>query len=192
MSKKKNNTKKQAKNTSKQLVGLIGDNHAKKKYILTGLAVSCLAFILFLIFILPAGNDEVPDDNKQTIESDVTISLVGEPVKVEDKMWNLWFTLSTVIPDSVITFEASEGDVMIYDNATETIVDDDEITSDELSKYTFVWTWDIFYDVTLSDLTVSVENKTTLKSTGLYIAHDEESLAMFDRDDYLEMKESEQ
>jgi hypothetical protein len=116
---------------------------------------------------------------------------MAEPSKVEDKMWNLWFTVSTIVPDSVISFETSLGDVLIFDNATETVIEDDQITSDELANYSFVWAWDIEYELTLSDMTVNVENKTTIESAGLYITHDEDGLAMFDRDKYLEMKESE-
>lgn len=189
--KKKSHRKTKKKDKAAAETGLLGDNRAKKKYILTGLLISCIAFVLFLVLVIPAGNDETPDDSKQTVESDVNVNLLSEPSKVEDKMWNLWFTVTTTLPDGVISFETSLGDILIFDNATETVVQDDEITSDELSKYSFVWAWDIEYNLTLSDMTVNVENKTTLKSSGLYIAHDEDSLAMFDRDKYLEMKESE-
>jgi hypothetical protein len=171
--------------------GLLGDNRAKKKYILTGLLISCIAFVLFLILVVPAGTDEKPDDSKQTVASDVNITLLAEPSKVEDKMWNLWFSVSTIVPDSVITFDATIGYILIFDNTTETVVDDDEITSDELANYSFVWAWDIEYESMLSDMTVTVENKTTLKSSGLYISHDEDGLAMFNKEDYFKMKESE-
>lgn len=193
---KKNKKRTTAKNIKKKdkaaaETGLLGDNRAKKKYILTGLIVSCIAFILFLVLVLPVGNDKTPDDVKQTVESDVTISMLAEPSKVDDKMWNLWFSVSTMVPDSVITFDTTIGDILIFDNTTETVVDDDEITSDELANYSFVWAWDIEYELMLSDMTVTVENKTTLKSSGLYISHDEDGLAMFNKEDYFKMKESE-
>jgi hypothetical protein len=180
--------KEDCKKNKQQSARLIGDNKEKRKYILIGLTISVIAFIVFLILVFPQNKE---DDVKEVIESDIVLSLVGEPVLVEDKMWNIWFDVSTLMTNGTMSFATEVGGVLAYNNETDEMVELLEVSTNDIEKYTFVWVFEKTNESSLADMTVMIENKTSIKYAGLYVGYQDNELAMFDRDKYFALKESE-
>lgn len=187
--KKKSNKKKQNNKTS---VSMLGDNRKQRNRILIGLAISCIMAIIIFAFILPSTLNETPnedDTNKQTINDTLSLSLLGSSL-VESKQYNVWFDINSSLSDGEITFSAHDGFVMKYNNETgeSTIVE--SISLSEAKQYSFVWAFDKTSSSILTDVTVTIENKTNKAEAGFYLFCEEESMGYLDRVQYKLLREA--
>lgn len=188
--KKKSNNKKQNRKPS---VAMLGDNKKQRNRILIGLAISCVMAIIIFAFILPStlqDESNKDDKNKQTINDSLSLSLIGSSL-VEGKQYNVWFDINSSLSDGEITFTPHDGFVMKYNNETGESTVVESISLSEAKTHSFVWAFDKADGAILTDVTVTIENKTNKTESGFYLFCEEESMGYLDRVQYKLLREAE-
>ena len=188
---KKNSSNKNKKNT-KSTVALLRDNTKQRRIALIGLALSCLAAIIIFGFVLPGINNEEPDDEiKQTVNEHISLKLVGSGL-VEDKQYNVWFDIVSIVTDGTFTITPRDGVIMKYDNNTGETTLAENITSEDIGKYSFIWIFDKPDNGTiLTDMIVTVENTTIKKNAGFYLFCDGSDIGYLSEQQYTILRKAE-
>lgn len=190
MSKTKNSTKQ----PKKPSVALLGDNKKRKQLALIGLTISCVMAIIIFCFIIPSMNDTPPDDEiKQTVDQNISLSILGSSLIEDNNCYNVWFDINTIIEDGNITFNPRDGMIMRFDNETEEIsAVTSPISFEDTQKYSFIWVFDKPTDASiLTDMVVTVENKLVKKSAGCYLFCDGEKIGYLDEKQYAVLRQAE-
>ena len=190
MSKKKGSQK--HKTNSNKSLSLLRDNTKQRRIALIGLALSCLAAIIIFGFVLPGINNEEPDDEiKQTINEHISLKLVGSGL-VEEKQYNVWFDINSIVVDGTFTFTPRDGVVMKYDNTTGETTVAENISADDIAKCSFVWIFDKpATETILTDIIVTVENATVKKSAGFYLFCDGAEIGYLSEQQYTVLRKAE-
>lgn len=189
----KNKSKKTNNKTKK--IPLLGDNKKQKQWALIGLAISCIMAVIIFGFIIPSLNtSETPDDEiKQTVDNDITLSLLGGSLIEDKNCYNIWFDINTNLENSNITFKAHDGVLMKFNNDTEeTSLVTGNITLEDIQKYSFIWVFDKPNNNTiLTDISIIVENKTTKKDVGCYVFCDGNNIGYLSEQQYNVLRQAE-
>lgn len=190
-------TKNKSKKTNNKTknIPLLGDNKKQKQWALIGLAISCIMAVIIFCFIIPSLNTpETPDDEiKQTVDQDLSLNILGSSLIEANKCYNVWFDIKTIVEDGEITFDVHDGMIMKYDNSSEeTSPVTSAITFEDTQKYSFIWVFDQPENATiLTDVVVTVENKTLKKSAGCYLFCDGAQMGYLNEQQYTVLRQAE-
>lgn len=189
----KNKSKKAHKKTKN--IPLLGDNKKQKQWALIGITISCIMAIIIFCFILPSMiKPETPNDEiKQTVDQDISLDILGSSLIEENKCYNVWFDIKTIVEDGEITFDLHDGVIMKYNNETEeTSPVESSITFEDTKKYSFIWVFDQPENSTiLTDIVVTVENKTLKKQAGCYLFCDGAQIGYLNKQQYTILRQAE-
>lgn len=189
----KNKSKKAHKKTKN--IPLLGDNKKQKQWALIGITISCIMAIIIFCFIIPSmKKPETPNDEiKQTVDQDISLDILGSSLIEKNKCYNVWFDIKTIVEDGEITFDLHDGVIMKYNNETEeTSPVESSITFEDTKKYSFIWVFDQPENSTiLTDIVVTVENKTLKKQAGCYLFCDGAQIGYLNKQQYTILRQAE-